>query len=192
MRKLIALLMVLALMLNCAAWAESDELYDLYFEDFIMQVPGDTIGTMAEAIENNVPFFMFYEDYDPDAVFNANLNCVWSEEITDIDAAEPTEIAQTLLQMVVLQYEAMGIGVDDPQLYDAEYDELNGKRALSVLYSAVLDYSALGVDAQVLLYTFQLIVPIENCGTYNFTLTTEDLEACERLLTILASVEWTV
>lgn len=70
--------------------------------------------------------------------------------------------------------------------------QLCGKRALRVVYSNRLDYSALDIDTQYLLYTMQVIVPIETCGTYTFTITAEDLTQCERLTDILNSVEWTV
>lgn len=155
-------------------------------------LPEDLQGNIADTIEESVPFFFFYEDYDPEADLNANLNCVWSETMIDIASAEPTANGQSILNQVVQQYESMGIGVEDPTLYGAEYDELSGKRVLLTVYSNVLDYSALGIDTKCLLYTMQVIVPIENCGTYTFTITVEDLTQCERLTDILNSVEWTV
>lgn len=48
------------------------------------------------------------------------------------------------------------------------------------------------MDAQCMLYTVQLMVPIENCGTYTFTFTVEDIAQCEGLSYILDSIEWTV
>lgn len=134
MRKLFSMVLVLVLMLGCAAWAESEpELYEYSFGDFTLMLPEDLYGTIADTIEDNVPFFYFYEDYDPEADFNANLNCVWSEETADIDAAEPIAIARSIMKQVVQQYEEMGIGVEDPMLHGAKYDELNGKRALLVV-----------------------------------------------------------
>lgn len=155
-------------------------------------LPEDLQGNIADTIEESVPFFFFYEDYDPEADLNANLNCVWSETMIDIASAEPTANGQSILNQVVQQYESMGIGVEYSTLYSAAYDELSDKRALRVVYSNRLDYSALGIDTKCLLYTMQVIVPIENCGTYTFTITVEDLTQCERLTDILDSVEWTV
>lgn len=193
MRKLFALTLVLMLTFGCAAWAESDsELFEYSFGDFSMMLPGDLEVSIADTIEESVPFFYFYEDYDPEADINANLNCVWSEDMIDIDSAEPTAIAQSILNDVVQQLEAMDIGVEDPTLYGADYVELNGKRALLVVYSNMLNYSALDIDIQCLNYTLQMIVPIENCSTYTFTITAEDLLECERLIAILKSIEWLV
>lgn len=193
MRKLFALILACMLMLGCAAWAESDsELFEYSFGDFSVMLPEDLEGTIADTIEESVPFFYFYEDYDPEADVNANLNCVWSEEMIDIDSAEPTAIAQSILSQVVQQYEAMGIGVEDSTLYGADYVTLSDKQSMFTLYSNVLDYSALDIDTKCLYYTLQLIVPIENCGTYTFTLTAEDIGECERLAYILDSIKWMV
>lgn len=99
MRKLFSLALACMLMLSCAAWAESDpELYEYSFGDFSMMLPEDLEGTIADTIEECVPFFYFYEDYDPEADHNANLNGVWSEDVIEIDSEEPTAIARSIMK----------------------------------------------------------------------------------------------
>lgn len=193
MRKLFSMMMALALMLGCAAWAETDPgMFEYPFGDFSVMLPEDMEGDVADTIENNVPFFMFYEDYDPEADFNATLNCVWSEDMVDIDSAEPTALAQVILEQTAQQYETMGISVVDSTLIGAEYTGLNGKHAMTAVYTYALDYSPTGEDLQYAFYTLQMYVPVKNGETYIFTLTAEDLLECERLVAVMNSIEWTV
>lgn len=186
-------MMALALMLGCVAWAETDMgMFEFSFGDFSMMLPEDLYAEIADAIENNVVFFQVNEDYDPEAVHNANLNCLWSKDTADIDLLEPTALAREFLEMCLQGYEAIDISVVDPTLYGAEYFELSGKHAMTALYSFTLDFSPRGEDLQYTAYSLVMFVPVNNGETYIFTLTAMDLYECEKLVAVLNSLEWLV
>ena len=191
MRKLLTVLLVMILCLGCALAETEVEMVELTFPDFTMSVPSDTVGTVAPQIDNNVPFFMFYQDYDPEAAFSKCLNGVVSFEVLDLDTIDPAAYAQAVVSMASMQYSMMGVQVTDPQLLAAGPDEHEGKRALSCVYALNMDYTGAGYDEQRLVYFLQSYVPIEGSGTYTFTLTTDDLEDCRLLMDIMESIRWT-
>lgn len=54
-----------------------------------------------------------------------------------------------------------------------------------------MDYSGLGVDAQVTLYTIQLYVPDEAFeGSYIITITTDDMDNTQQLFEVADSIKW--
>lgn len=190
MRKLLTLLLAL-LMLTCTAFAEdADELMALDFEDFTIAIRKDAVGTGTDTIEDNVPFLMVYQDYDPEAVFNKGMNIVWTEDVLDLSNADPKAYVNEILNYSVQEYSAIGLGVDNVRIYEAEIDALDEKDVLSYIYSMDLDYTPLGFDYQATLYTLQASVPLKGVGTYTFTVTTDDLENSQELIDIVDSVRW--
>ena len=92
---------------------------------------------------------------------------------------------------VVTQYEQIGVGISNSMLLSAELSDHDGKAALGVIYSADMDYSGLGVDAQVTLYTIQLYVPDEAFeGSYIITITTDDIDNTQQLFEVADSIKW--
>lgn len=192
MRRMIALMMALLLALGCAACAEAPavEMMTLDFGDFTMDVRADAIGTTAETIENNVPFMMIFEDYEEGADFNKNLNCVWTDEVMDLNAVDPDMYVQYMVAMTMQEFNAMGVAASEPMLYAAGLDRHDGKDAISYVYSLNLDYSGIGIDSCMTLYYIQAAVPIDGSGTYFFTITTDDLSTCEELMAAMESIRW--
>jgi len=195
MRKLLCVWIALMLVFTVAAAESAPEtqapaMVELNFIDFTLLIPEDIIGTVEQEMVNGSPFFVFFEDYDPNAAFNKNLNGVWTEELLDIEAVDPTQFVSMTIATVAQQYESIGIAATDPMLYMAGLDEHDGKQALSQVYSLNLDYTGVGFDLQKTIYTMQAIVPIEGVGTYTFTITTDDMENIPVLMGVMESIRW--
>ena len=192
MRKAIATLLVFLLLAGVAGYAEA-ALIDYDFGDFTVSLPEDTDVYFEDQIVSNVPFAYFYQDYNENAVFNRNLNILWTDEVLDLNTIEPTSFAQNLMEATVDQYEQMGLAPTNASLLIAEFDEQDGKQAVSYMYTVTLDYTAYGAAEQIMLYVLQAMVPDEAFGgTYSLTLTTDDMENCQLLLEIADSIAWNV
>lgn len=191
MRKLISVLIALMLVFTFAAAETEAELVELTFPDFTISVPADTIGTVAPEIENNMPFFIFYQDYNPETAFNKSLNGAISLEVLDLKTVDASTYGQAFISMAAMQYGMMGIQVTEPKLVSASLDDLKGREAISCVYSMNMDYTSMGYDEKHSVYTMQAIVPIEGSGTYTFTLTTDDMENIDLLMGIMNSIHWT-
>ena len=191
MRKLTAMLLVLLMLLGCAAMAgDAENLMALEFEHFTLAVRKDAVGTGTDTIESNVPFLVVYQDYDPNAVFGKSMNIVWNKDVLDLSAAAPRAMAEEALSYTLLQHQLVGVQPANARVLNAEYDEMDGKKALSFIVCMDLDYSPLGLDYQGTLYTLQAVVPIEGVGTYTFTIGTDDLENSQQLFDVVDSVRW--
>ena len=190
MRKWIAMLLALLMLCGAALAENADELLALEFEHFVLAVRKDAVGTGTDTIENGIPFFTVYQDYDRDKLFCSSMNIVWNQDLMDLDAATPLAMAQESLRYTMLQHEMVGTKVENARVLNAEYDELDDKRALSFIVCMDLDYRALGLDYQTTMYTLQAIVPVEGAGTYTFTIGTDDLENCQQLFDVVDSVRW--
>ena len=192
MRKAIATLLVFLLLAGVAGYAEAAWM-DYDFGNFTISFPEDADHYFEDEIVSNVPFAYFYQDYDENAVFNKNLNILWTDEVLDLNTIEPTSFAQNLMEATVDQYEQMGLAPTNASLLIAEFDEQDGKRAFSYMYTITLDYTVFGAAEQYTLYVLQAMVPDEAFGgTYTLTLTTDDLENCQLLLDISDSIVWNV
>lgn len=192
MRKAIATLLVFLLLAGVAGYAEA-ALIDYDFGDFTVSLPEDTDVYFEDQIVSNVPFAYFYQDYNENAVFNKNLNILWTDEVLDLNTVEPTSFAQHLMEATVDQYEQMGLAPTNASLLIAEFDEQDGKQVVSYMYTVTLDYTAYGAAEQIMLYVLQAMIPDEAFGgTYSLTLTTDDMENCQLLLEIADSIAWNV
>lgn len=195
MRKLLSVLFTLALLFSVTAIAEEAPAVaqiELDFGNFTMSIPEDMVGTSADEIVNNQPFVQLFQDYSDTAAFNKNLNIVWSNEVLDLNAVDPSAYGSMVLNAVVAQFESTGVAVANPTLLAAEPNEHDGKAALGVMYSTDLDYTGAGVDLQMTLYTIQLYVPDEAFeGTYIITISTDDMENTQTLFEVADSIKWT-
>ena len=192
MRKAIATLLVFLLLAGVAGYAEA-ALIDYDFGDFTVSLPEDTDVYFEDQIVSNVPFAYFYQDYNENAVFNRNLNILWTDEVLDLNTIEPTSFAQHLMEATVDQYDQMGLAPTNASLLIADFDEQDGKQGFSYMYTVTLDYTAYGSAEQIMLYVLQAMVPDEAFGgTYTLTLTTDDIENCQLLLEISDSIVWNV
>ena len=192
MRKAIATLLVFLLLAGVAGYAEA-ALIDYDFGDFTVSLPEDTDVYFEDQIVSNVPFAYFYQDYNENAVFNKNLNILWTDEVLDLNTIEPTSFAQHLMEATVDQYDQMGLAPTNASLLIADFDEQDGKQGFSYMYTVTLDYTAYASAEQIMLYVLQAMVPDEAFGgTYTLTLTTDDIENCQLLLEISDSIVWNV
>ena len=192
MRKAIATLLVFLLLAGVAGYAEA-ALIDYDFGDFTVSLPEDTDVYFEDQIVSNVPFAYFYQDYNENAVFNKNLNILWTDEVLDLNTIEPTSFAQHLMEATVDQYDQMGLAPTNASLLIADFDEQDGKQGFSYMYTVTLDYTAYGSAEQIMLYVLQAMVPDEAFGgTYTLTLTTDDIENCQLLLESSDSIVWNV
>ena len=190
MRKLISVLLALVLLLASAAFAEETWMeYD--FGGFTMAFPIDIIGTVSEEIVENEPFLYLFQDYDENAIFNKNLNCVWNSGVDNISAVDPEEFAQMILPQMVAAFEQSGLSVHGAEVLAAVHDEHKGEPCLSAIYACILDYSAFGGPAEFVLYTLQSMVSNEAFGgTYTFTISTDDIESTQLLMEIMDTINW--
>lgn len=191
MRKLLAFLLAVMMVLSCAAMAENaDEMMALEYPDFTLAMRKDAVGTTTDTIENNIPFLTVYQDYDAASIFNKSINIRWTEDTLDLDSFEAKNYALAMLEIMQQQSGNVGIEVSNPMLYTAEVQELDGMRVLSCMYSLTMDYNPLGVDFKANIITFQAVMPLEGKGTYTFTITTDDMENSSELFDIMDSVRW--
>ena len=192
MRKAIATLLVFLLLAGVAGYAEA-ALIDYDFGDFTVSLPEDTDVYFEDQIVSNVPFAYFYQDYNENAVFNKNLNILWTDEVLDLNTIEPTSFAQHLMEATVDQYDQMGLAPTNASLLIADFDEQDGKQGFSYMYTVTLDYTAYGCVAQLMLYVLQAMVPDEAFGgTYTLPVPSYDIENCQLLLEISDSIVWNV
>ena len=87
MKKLVSLLLCIALMLPVLALAEgAAEWVTLDYEDFSMQVKSTDILQQGEKSNGSV-LFTLYPDYADADVFHSNINCAWiSNDLTGLNA----------------------------------------------------------------------------------------------------------
>lgn len=190
MRKILAALMTLVLLVGSAALAEpSWTQHD--FGDFTLSYPDDIMGSVSEERVENQPFVMLYQDYDPIATFNKSMNILWSGEVLDLDIPDTDAYFQQILDVAVMTYEMLGFTVTDPQLLSTELGDMMGKPMLAANYQMTLDYANLGIDDVQTLYTAQVMVPDAAFeGTYTFTITTDDWSDTQLLMDISNTVAW--
>ena len=103
MRKFLLVLMALCLaVLPClaesAAPAETAapvETIDYDFGDFTLTFPAEMPGEIADEITSGAPFVTLYQMDDLEDAFSSNLNVVWTEDASDLSAADPAATAQS-------------------------------------------------------------------------------------------------
>lgn len=188
MKKLLSILLTLALLLGCAsAFAEDSAtasnlaVYD--FGDFTMTFDEDMIGSVYEKANNEV-YFQIFPFYDENATFNTNINCVWSSVTDDLTQIDATEFANSILSAMVAQLQDMEMNAGNAQVLLAEPDELDGKYALCYL----AQYELEGITV----YLMTVVVSDAAFGSYTFSVTFSDPTLVEALAEIITSVKWTV
>ena len=187
MKKLLSILLALALMLGCvSALAEAtpaeSNLETFEFDGFTMVFDADMIGEIYEKAENQV-YFQLYPFYDETAAVNANINCVWSSAVEDLTQVDANAFASFVLSTMMPQFEELGMKAENAMVLLAQPDEQDGKYALSYL----AQYDLNGVT----LYMMQAVVSDAAFGTYTFTVTFSDLAEMEALTEIVNTIKWT-
>lgn len=183
MKKLLTL--VLALMLLCGV-AMADV---VDFGDFSMDLDPATMAAHYEKQEAQV-FLNLFPNYDENADSHPNINVIWQEDVIDIAAQDPQEVAEVLMNEIYPGLESQGIKVSNVTLLGADHDEHEGVPALSVVYTYDVDYSGMGVDKQMTLFVAETFISQPGVGTYIFTCTAADLEGLQSLIDVLNTIKW--
>ena len=198
MKKLTALLLTLMLLLGCvsalAETATETAWMTLEFDDFTIEIPEDIAGETADSIEDGAVFMILYPNYDENASFATNINFVWSSAVQDLSAVDAATVGQQIMTTAYAQYNEYGITTANETLVSAAMDEVGGKPALSLMYSADCDYTALG-GTQLTLYTVQAIVSDAAFGTYTITVSIpadyiNDADMMTLIEQITNSIQW--
>lgn len=192
MKKILALLLSLMLLLPAIALGEAASNPDVYaveFDDFTITLNATDALQKGEKSNGQV-LFMLYPDYDETSTMHPNINGVWtSEDVSDMGNVTPTDFGNLVLQQSVQGLAAQGVAVSNEVLLTAERDEETGSMTLIMSYDA--DYTAVGLDLKATLYMVQLYVPLGgDAGSYIFTLTGSSLEDVDALLNKLDAIEF--
>lgn len=192
MKKILALLLSLMLLLPAIALGEAASNPDVYaveFDDFTITLNATDALQKGEKSNGQV-LFMLYPDYDETSTMHPNINGVWtSEDVSDMGNVTPTDFGNLVLQQSVQGLAAQGVAVSNEALLAAERDEETGSMTLIMSYDA--DYTAVGLDLKVTLYMMQLYVPLGgDTGSYIFTLTGSSMEDVDALLNKLDTIEF--
>jgi len=192
MRRFLSLFLAFALLLTGAALAKAP-VFTHNFGDFTLVLPEDITGSIAEEKVANEVFFTLYQDYSENNMFNKSLDCVWTEEIVDYTAIDAAEYTQVVLDSTVAQLSAMGIGISDAAVIEPALEEHDGYSMLTYALFMNVDYTALGIDLKLPLYTLFAQMSDEAVGgSYSFTITTDDPENTQALMDIMDSLDWTI
>lgn len=191
MKKLLALLLSLMLLLPAVSFAEAAESVDVYpveFDDFILYVTSYDIIQKAAAKEEGQLLFMLYPAYDDASLTHPNINGVWTAQdlaaaLDDLDAAA---FAQDVIDESVQGLTAQGIIATNPQLISAE--KVDGIMVLA--YSMDMDYSGAGVDLQATIYQMQFYIGLGEKGSYVFTLSAYNADDLIALSEYVEAIEF--
>lgn len=192
MKKILALLLSLMLLLPAIALGEAasdPNLYVVDFDDFTITLNATDAIQKGEKTNGQV-LFMLYPDYDETVMMHPNINAVWtSEDVSQMGNVTPTDFGNLVLQQSAQGLAAQGIAVANESLLAAERDEETGSMTLIMSYDA--DYTGVGIDLKVTLYMVQLYVPMGGeTGSYIFTLTGSSMEDVDALLDKLDAIEF--
>ena len=186
MRKITALLIVLALMLMCApalAAGENNVTHD--FEDLTLTYPGDMILDEGEKTDPQLYFYLYSMDTSPD-YFTNNLNAVWDSNYQSVEDVSPQAMLDYTVDSIGETIENMGLEIYNLTGDSAERLDLGGKAALSFSYSYEYDRGGIRMDMK----NHTVIVSDSGLGTYTFAITAVNDEGVDALMEVLNGIEW--
>ena len=192
MKKILALLLSLMLLLPVIALGEAASNPDAYaveFDDFIITLNATDALQKGEKANGQV-LFMLYPDYDETSTMHSNINGVWtSEDVSAMGNVSPTDFGNLVLTQSAQGLIAQGVAVTNETLLTAERDEETG--TMTLIMSMDADYTAVNVDLKTALYMVQLYVPMGgDAGSYIFTLTGSSMEDVDALLNKLDAISF--
>lgn len=183
MKKLLTVLLLLALLLPAAALA--DQTVDLGFavmhlDDSAYVQPGD---------EGSGVLALIIPDPSADTSFYDNINVVWTDaRISDLNVSAE-EFAQEVIRVAIEGMAAQGAIATNEQLLGAELDA--DEEMLVLYYTLDVDYTNMGIDLQTTLHFAQLAMSFEGDGMYTFTCTATSAEGVDALMNyILDAMEF--
>lgn len=191
MKKILALILSLMLLLPAIALGEAasnPDQYTVEFEDFTITVNAEDILQKGEKAEQQI-LFMLFPKYDETSSYHANINALWTAE----DLGELGTIgAQTFGEMVLSQSQeqlsSQGIAASNAQLISAEFDEET--RTTVLITSMDADYTGAGIDLKMNLCQMQMYIPMGDIGSYIFTLSADSLEGLDELLKYMDNIDF--
>lgn len=192
MKKILAVLLSLMLLLPAVSLGEAAEVVDTYpveFDDFTLYVTSYDIIQKAPTKEEGQLLFLLYPNYDETAVVFNNINGTWSSENTlaDLPEFDVNKFAQEQADFVAAQLTASGITASNSELHYAQKDD-NGVIVLA--YSADVDYTGAGIDLVTTLYQAQYYKCMGEKGTYVFTVTAYHPDDLKELFSYLETIEF--
>lgn len=177
MKKLIALVLCLALFLPALALAEAaatePATYPVDFGDFTMTLKETDLYQQGVKQDGQV-MAQIYPDYDENAMFTNNLGIGWLKDDYGVylSQTDPAEFAQSLVDEAVAQFAGIGLICDNAQVHEAVYAD----DVMSITYSVDVDYTPMGIDLCVTLWQQQIYLCDTEWGTYFFTMTAASME----------------
>ena len=197
MKKLIAILLALALVLSGAALAEAAQqpaVEPIDFGDFTMELDPEMPGEVYEKNSGEM-LFQIYPAYLINGDESSNVNAIWVDETTDFSSLTTEEaqaqFANQMLEDVLAAYEEAGLKADNLQLLGCALVEQDGVPGFVLLYSVDVDYAGMGVDLQATLYQEQAYLSDASFGTYIFTATAVDMDTLTEIIDpLFDTIKW--
>lgn len=188
MKKLLAMLLCLALCFSCALAETTEgtvEIVTIDFGDFTMDLKATDLLQQGEKTDGGT-MAIIHPDYKEEDSFHDNIAIAWMEmNIGPVISTLGAEAyAQAVLDSAKKSMADQGINVTDAALLNAllEDDEL------LIMYSMTVDYSGMGIDLAITLYAIQAYAMDAELGTYLFNITTDTIEDLLALTSYIDSV----
>ena len=187
MKKLMAVLLAMMLMLAGSALAQELALYD--FDDFTIEMEDDIVGELYEKVDGQ-EWFIVFPEYNEQDDFNANVNCVWGSEYFDLNSIDAQELADMLAKEYKSMASGFGIACNEMQVLDTNYVTVDGVIGMTYLLFVEYDDSNMGYNMVTDLYHRTYQFSFENRGTYTFSLSAEQLDMIEKMDAMIESIRW--
>lgn len=182
MKKILSLLLALALLLPAFALAEEAAEIEPLDLGFALLTPGiDDLAAQSDDLVLLVPAI----DSNPD--FTNSITVLPLDVTMDDLGATSEAFADMVIEQGVNEALDAELDVIDYELIRFVQDEATG--AVVVYYSMVIDYTPSGADLVTELYQYVIVLPAEDDGTYLITLTAMTAEGIDGLLEVLRQAE---
>lgn len=189
MKKLMSLLLCLAMMLSVTALASAENLIPVTFDDFTLYLQEGDLYETYEKVEGQM-LFQVFPAYSETNAFHNNLNGVWvSQNLASVaDQLDPTDLANQVLAQMDQGLAAQGIAYNNGRVLSAEMDAENG--VIAVVIAGEADYTGAGVNLKMELCQLQVYCMLGEQGTYIFTITADSIDSIEQLSNYIYSISF--
>lgn len=190
MKKILCALLLLTMMLPCAALAQI-----LNLGDFSMDLDPDMPGQIGKKMEGEL-LLQVYPAYQATGDDQTTLAVNWTSETMDLDSMNGLTLSiygSNVVEGFKEGFESSGLTISDCSLESIELAKVGGQNALKFDIFATVDYSSLGADYAGLtlrIYQRSYVVPMED-GAYAFVCISSDAESVETYIEpLMATVQW--
>jgi len=192
MKKILAFLLALMLLLPAISLGEAAEDVDIYpieFDDFTLYATSYDAIQKAAAKENGQLLFLLYPNYDETAMLHNNINSIWISDnlLPSLPDLDINAFAQETLVSINQQLNDAGLAATNSQVISAEKDDAG---VILIVFSNDVDYSAAGIDLQATLYQAQYYICLGEKGTYFFTLTAYNPDELAAMFSYVEAIEF--